>query len=78
MVVNLIAAPSAIGGTGTGVAYSAAVDNEDGTHTITIQLLEPPLSCTGAGDGGSLPRILLTTLKVSCRDELQATLPLMS
>ena len=29
----LIAAPSAIGGTGTGVAYSAAVDNEDGTHT---------------------------------------------
>lgn len=33
----LIAAPSAIGGTGTGVAYSAAVDNEDGTHTITIQ-----------------------------------------
>ena len=33
---NLIAAPSAIGGTGTGVAYSAAVDNGDGTHTITI------------------------------------------
>ena len=24
-------------GTGTGVAYSAAVDNGDGTHTITIQ-----------------------------------------
>ena len=34
---NLIAAPSAIGGDGTGVAYSAAVDNGDGTHTITIQ-----------------------------------------
>lgn len=33
---NLIAAPSAIGGSGTGVAYSAAVDNGDGTHTITI------------------------------------------
>lgn len=33
---NLIAAPSAIGGTGTGVAYSAAVDNGDGTYTITI------------------------------------------
>jgi len=33
---NLIVAPSAIGGTGTGVAYSAAVDNGDGTHTITI------------------------------------------
>ena len=33
---NLIAAPSAIGGKGTGVAYSAAVDNGDGTHTITI------------------------------------------
>ena len=32
----IIAAPSAIGGTGTGVAYSAAVDNGDGTHTITI------------------------------------------
>ena len=34
---NLIAVPSAIGGDGAGVAYSAAVDNEDGTHTITIQ-----------------------------------------
>ena len=34
---NLIAVPSAIGGDGTGVAYSAAVDNGDGTHTITIQ-----------------------------------------
>ena len=34
---NLIVVPSAIGGTGTGVAYSAAVDNGDGTHTITIQ-----------------------------------------
>ncbi len=34
---NLIAVPSAIGGNGTGVAYSAAVDNGDGTHTITIQ-----------------------------------------
>lgn len=33
---NLIAAPSAIGGTGTGVAYSAAVNNGDGTYTITI------------------------------------------
>lgn len=33
---NLIEAPSAIGGTGTGVAYSAAVDNGDGTYTITI------------------------------------------
>ena len=33
---NLIAVPTAIGGTGTGVAYSAAVDNGDGTHTITI------------------------------------------
>lgn len=33
---NLIVVPSAIGGTGTGVAYSAAVDNGDGTHTITI------------------------------------------
>lgn len=32
----LIAVPSAIGGTGTSVAYSAAVDNGDGTHTITI------------------------------------------
>lgn len=34
---NLIEVPSTIGGTGTGVAYSAAVDNGDGTHTITIQ-----------------------------------------
>ena len=34
---NLIAVPSVIGGTGAGVAYSAAVDNGDGTHTITIQ-----------------------------------------
>ena len=34
---NLIAVPSAIGGTGTGVAYSAAVDNGDGTYTITIE-----------------------------------------
>ena len=34
---NLIAAPSAIGGDGTGVAYSAAVDNGNGTHTITIE-----------------------------------------
>ena len=33
---NLIVVPSSIGGTGTGVAYSAAVDNGDGTHTITI------------------------------------------
>jgi hypothetical protein len=33
----LIVVPSTIGGTGTGVAYSAAVDNGDGTHTITIQ-----------------------------------------
>lgn len=33
---NLIAVPTAIGGTGKGVAYSAAVDNGDGTHTITI------------------------------------------
>ena len=33
---NLIVVPSAIGGTGAGVAYSAAVDNGDGTHTITI------------------------------------------
>ena len=34
---NIIAVPTAIGGTGEGVAYSAAVDNGDGTHTITIQ-----------------------------------------
>jgi hypothetical protein len=34
---NLIVVPSTIGGTGAGVAYSAAVDNGDGTHTITIQ-----------------------------------------
>ena len=34
---NVIVAPSAIGGSGTGVAYSAAVDNGDGTHTITIE-----------------------------------------
>lgn len=34
---NLIVVPSAIAGSGTGVAYSAAVDNGDGTHTITIQ-----------------------------------------
>lgn len=34
---NLIEVPTAIGGTGAGVAYSAAVDNGDGTHTITIQ-----------------------------------------
>ena len=34
---NLIVAPSAVDGTGTGVAYSAAVDNGDGTHTITIE-----------------------------------------
>lgn len=34
---NLIEVPSAIGGNGTGVAYSAAVDNGDGTHKITIQ-----------------------------------------
>lgn len=33
---NIIAVPTAIGGTGAGVAYSAAVDNGDGTHTITI------------------------------------------
>jgi hypothetical protein len=33
---NVIVVPSAIAGTGTGVAYSAAVDNGDGTHTITI------------------------------------------
>ena len=33
---NIIAVPTAIGGTGEGVAYSAAVDNGDGTHTITI------------------------------------------
>lgn len=33
---NLIAAPSAIGGTETGVAYSAAVNNGNGTYTITI------------------------------------------
>lgn len=32
----ILVVPSAIGGTGTGVAYSAAVDNGDGTHTITI------------------------------------------
>lgn len=32
----IMVAPSTIGGTGTGVAYSAAVDNGDGTHTITI------------------------------------------
>lgn len=34
---NVIVVPSAIAGDGTGVAYSAAVDNGDGTHTITIQ-----------------------------------------
>ncbi len=34
---KLIEVPSTIGGSGTGVAYSAAVDNGDGTHTITIQ-----------------------------------------
>ena len=34
---NLIEVPSTIGGTGKGVAYSAAVDNGDGTHTITIE-----------------------------------------
>ena len=33
----VVVAPSAIGGDGTGVAYSAAVDNGDGTHTITIE-----------------------------------------
>lgn len=33
---NIIAVPTSIGGTGEGVAYSAAVDNGDGTHTITI------------------------------------------
>lgn len=33
---NVIVVPSAIAGTGTGVAYSKAVDNGDGTHTITI------------------------------------------
>lgn len=33
----LIVVPSTIAGTGTGVAYSAAVDNGDGTHTITIE-----------------------------------------
>lgn len=33
---NLIVVPAAIGGTGTGVAYSAAVDNGDGTHSVTI------------------------------------------
>lgn len=33
---NIIAVPTAIGGDGEGVAYSAAVDNGDGTHTITI------------------------------------------
>lgn len=32
----IIIAPSTIGGNGTGAAYSAAVDNGDGTHTITI------------------------------------------
>lgn len=34
---KVIVVPSAIGGNGTGVAYSAAVDNGDGTHTITIE-----------------------------------------
>ena len=33
---NVIVVPSAIAGTGTGVAYSKAEDNGDGTHTITI------------------------------------------
>lgn len=33
---NLIVVPDTIGGTGTGVAYSAAVDNGDGTYTVTI------------------------------------------
>jgi hypothetical protein len=44
---NLIAVPSTIGGTGTGVAYSAAVDNGDGTHTITI--LANALGAAAAG-----------------------------
>lgn len=34
---NIIAVPTAIGGTGAGVAYSAAVDNGDGTYKITIE-----------------------------------------
>ena len=46
---NLIAVPSTIGGTGAGVAYSAAVDNGDGTHTITIQA-----NALGAATAGTI------------------------
>lgn len=45
----LIVVPSAIGGTGTGVAYSAAVDNGDGTHTITIEA-----DALGAAEAGTI------------------------
>lgn len=34
---NVIAVPAAIGGTGTGVAYSAITDNGNGTYTVTIE-----------------------------------------